>query len=151
MKQKLTVNGRTYEVQIEDIHARPVVVYVDGHRFEVMPGEQDQAERGKEAGGSTGGKPFRSGPISASSPSPAANGNTLTAPLPGTIASILVKPGDHVEAGQVIVVIEAMKMKNSIRSTSSGAIREVLVSEGQSVSHKQALIRFADPGEATKA
>ena len=59
-----------------------------------------------------------------------------------------MKAGDKVEAGQVIVIIEAMKMKNSIRSVYSGTIGEVLVSAGQSVAHKQALIKFAEMGEA---
>lgn len=150
-KQKLIVNNRTYEVEIVDINARPVVVYVNGQRFEIMPGEQDQAETRKEAREKTESPPFEPTPAPAVSPSPhsAVNGNTLTAPLPGTVVNIFVKPGDKVEAGQVVLVIEAMKMKNSIRSLFSGTIREVLVSEGQSVAHKQALIKFADWAEAS--
>ena len=82
------------------------------------------------------------------SPNLALSGNIQTSPLPGTVIEIFVKPGDKVEAGQVIVIIEAMKMKNSIRSVYSGTIGEVLVSAGQSVAHKQALIKFAEMGEA---
>ena len=48
-----------------------------------------------------------------------------------------------------MLIIEAMKMKNSIRSVFSGTISEVLVSAGQSVAHKQALVKFADLGEAS--
>ena len=70
-------------------------------------------------------------------------GNSLSAPLPGTIVELFVKPGDTVAAGQVMLVIEAMKMKNSIRSTRGGTIEKVLVSQGQSVAHKQALVEFA--------
>jgi biotin carboxyl carrier protein len=66
----------------------------------------------------------------------------LTAPLPGTVIEIFVKPGEQIEAGQVILVIEAMKMKNSIRSTRAGKVAEVLVGAGQTVAHKQALVRF---------
>jgi biotin carboxyl carrier protein len=66
----------------------------------------------------------------------------LTAPLPGTIVEIFVKAGDEIEAGQVILVIEAMKMKNSIRSTRAGKAAQVLVSAGQTVAHKQALVKF---------
>jgi biotin carboxyl carrier protein len=47
-----------------------------------------------------------------------------------------------VEAGQVLLVIEAMKMKNSIRSTRAGKIVEVLVIAGETVTHKQPLVRF---------
>jgi biotin carboxyl carrier protein len=49
----------------------------------------------------------------------------------------------------VVLVIEAMKMKNGIRSVRTGRIGELLVSAGQTVAHKQALLRFADAGEAT--
>ncbi len=76
-------------------------------------------------------------------------GNTLTAPLPGTVIEVFVKPGDKVETGQVVLIIEAMKMKNSIRSVRTGMVGQVLVSTGQSVAHKQALISFADSGEAS--
>ncbi|HMB22011.1 MAG TPA: acetyl-CoA carboxylase biotin carboxyl carrier protein subunit, partial [Anaerolineales bacterium] len=69
----------------------------------------------------------------------------LTAPLPGTVIEVFVKPGDVIEMGQVVLVIEAMKMKNSIRATRAGTIGEVLVSAGQTVAHKQVLVTFADP------
>ena len=52
------------------------------------------------------------------------------------------------EAGQVILIMEAMKMKNSIRSVCSGTIGEVLVSAGQTVAHKQALVKFAEMATA---
>ncbi len=66
----------------------------------------------------------------------------MTAPLPGTIIETFVKAGDEIEAGKVVLVIEAMKMKNSIRTTRGGKVKEVLVSPGQTVAHKQALVRF---------
>jgi biotin carboxyl carrier protein len=50
--------------------------------------------------------------------------------------------------GQVILIIEAMKMKNSIRSIHTGTVSEVLVNAGQSVAHKQALLKFAETSEA---
>jgi biotin carboxyl carrier protein len=159
MKYKITVNDKTYEVEIEDINARPVVARVDGERFEVMPEHADQTEatqmglRQKEAGEFQNQVEKKFGITNpaevASSPNPALSGNTLTAPLPGTVTEVFVKAGDKVEAGQVVLIIEAMKMKNSIRSTHSGAIKDVLVSAGQSVAHKQALVKFADLGEAS--
>jgi biotin carboxyl carrier protein len=66
----------------------------------------------------------------------------LTAPLPGTVIELFTRTGDYVEAGQVLLIIEAMKMKNSIRSTRAGTILEVLVNAGETVAHKQALVRF---------
>ena len=151
MKYKITVNNKSYEVEIEDINTRPVVAFVDGDRFEVMPENADQAETKKEAVRKTESKTFNPNPAptAVSSPNLALSGNTQTAPLPGTVIEVFVKPGDKVEAGQVIVIIEAMKMKNSIRSVYSGTVGEVFVSTGQSVAHKQALIKFAEMGEAS--
>ncbi len=151
MKYKITVNNKTYEVEIENINARPVIAFVDGDRFEVMPENADQVETGKDADAKTEKKAFNPtpAPAASSSPNPALSGNALTAPLPGTVIEVFVKAGEKVEAGQVVVIIEAMKMKNSIRSVYSGTVSDVLVSAGQSVAHKQALIKFADLGEAS--
>ncbi len=154
MKYKITVNSKVYEVEIENINSRPVIAFVDGDRFEVMPEHGDQSDIRKEADeikNKAEKKPFNPNQpaVVSQSPNLALNGNTQTAPLPGTVIEVFVKPGEKVEAGQVILVIEAMKMKNSIRSVYSGTISEVLVSAGQSVSHKQALIKFAETGEAS--
>ncbi len=154
MKYKITVNNKTYEVEIENINVRPVIAFVDGERFEVMPENENQAEVKREADeikNKAEKKSFNPNPAPALSPSPnqALSGNALTAPLPGTVIEVFVKAGDKVEAGQVVVIIEAMKMKNSIRSVFSGVVSEVLVSAGQSVAHKQVLIKFADLGEAS--
>ena len=151
MKYKITVSDKTYEVEIEDINKRPVIAFVDGDRYEVMPEHADQLETKNEAIRKTGSKAFNPNPAPAAATSPnlALSGNTQTAPLPGTVIEVFVKAGEKVEAGQVILIIEAMKMKNSIRSVYSGTVSDVFVSTGQSVAHKQALIKFADLGEAS--
>ena len=151
MKYKITVNNKAYEVQIENINARPIIAIIDGERFEVMPENAGQVETRKDSDAKTEKKPFNPNPVPAASPSPnqALSGNALTAPLPGTIIEVFVKAGEKVEAGQVVLIIEAMKMKNSIRSVYSGTVSEVLVSAGQSVAHKQALVKLADLGEAS--
>jgi len=153
VKYNVKVEGRVYAVEIENINARPVIAFVDGERFEVMPEQSTSAEATREAidlKGEMEPKTIDQKKVLAvyPSPNPALSGNALTAPLPGTIVEVFVKPGEKVEAGQVVVVIEAMKMKNSIRSVYSGTVSEVLISAGQSVAHKQPLIKFADLGEA---
>jgi biotin carboxyl carrier protein len=136
MKYTVTISNRCYEVEIEDIHVRPIVAYVDGQKFEVQP----------ESGNKPAIRPETeqvSPTVTAAQPvSQTGNGNELTAPLPGTIISIFVKPGEEIEAGKVVLIIEAMKMKNSIRTTRGGRVAEVLVSQGQTVTHKQPLVRF---------
>lgn len=142
MKYKLTVNNQTYDVEIENINARPVVVTVDGQRFEIMPEAGNQPQVKTEALPKVELKPVAMNPASVAN-QPIGGNSSLNAPLPGTVVELFVKPGDVVEAGQVMLVIEAMKMKNSIRSTRSGTIEKVLVNQGQSVAHKQALVEFA--------
>lgn len=141
MKYKLTVNNQTYEVEIENINARPVVVTVDGQRFEVIPEAGNHPQVKTEAVSKVESKPMAMNPLSAAN-QPIGGNSSLNAPLPGTIVEVFVKAGDKVEAGQVVLIIEAMKMKNSIRSTVSGTVDKVLVSQGQSVAHKQALVEF---------
>jgi biotin carboxyl carrier protein len=57
----------------------------------------------------------------------------VVAPMPGKVVRLLVKPGDHVEAGQGLLVVEAMKMQNEIRSPKSGIVERLLATEGQPV------------------
>ena len=57
----------------------------------------------------------------------------VAAPMPGRVAKLLVEAGDEVKAGQALVVLEAMKMENELRSPKDGKVAEVLVREGQAV------------------
>jgi biotin carboxyl carrier protein len=144
MKYQVRAGDRTFEVEIEDINARPVVARVDGERFEIHL--ENDARTAAPAGAIPTAAPSmpRRGEQSQN-----LRGNEMTAPLPGVVTEVFVKPGDEVEAGQVVLIIEAMKMKNGIRSVRTGRIGEVLVGAGQTVAHKQSLLRFADAGEAT--
>jgi biotin carboxyl carrier protein len=110
---------------------------VDGERFEVHPDLGKRLDAPKELKESKVSEMLQ--PILSQ---PGTNVNELTAPLPGTVVEVFVRNGDEIETGHVVMIIEAMKMKNSIRSTRSGKISEVLASVGQSVAHKQALVRF---------
>jgi biotin carboxyl carrier protein len=60
-------------------------------------------------------------------------GNKVVAPLPGRIISLKVKEGDTVNAGDEVVVLEAMKMENSINTDYSGTVQQILVAEGDNV------------------
>lgn len=64
---------------------------------------------------------------------PGAGPQRITAPMPGKIVRVLVKAGDEVKARQGLVVVEAMKMENELRAARDGRVREVAVTEGQSV------------------
>lgn len=138
MKYTVRIADTSYEVEIEDIHARPIIALVNSERFEVHPDNGEKPEIVKEPNVIRTSEAPSPAPIVRST----GTSNELTSPLPGTIVELFVKAGDEVEVGKVILVIEAMKMKNSIRSTRSGKVAEMLVSAGQTVAHKQVLVRF---------
>jgi biotin carboxyl carrier protein len=75
----------------------------------------------------------------------AAAGSTdvISAPMPGVIQDIAVKVGDVVNAGDVVFALEAMKMKNLVRSPRAGTVASIEVSEGQRVPFGAVIIRFA--------
>jgi biotin carboxyl carrier protein len=136
MKYVVKVANQYYEVEIVDIHARPIIARVDDQEFEVSPEDGVKLAIQKES------NKTRTVELPKYSSSSDTTTSELTAPLPGTVIEIFVKADEYIEAGQIILIIEAMKMKNSIRSTRAGKITEVLVSAGQTVAHKQTLVRF---------
>jgi biotin carboxyl carrier protein len=136
MKYVVNIADKHYEVEIEDIYARPVIARVDGQKFVVNPEEGSRHSLQEEPKGFTAVALPKQSSISD------ADISELSAPLPGTVIEVFVRAGDVIETGQVVLVIEAMKMKNSIRSTRAGKITDVLVSPGQTVAHKQPLVRF---------
>jgi biotin carboxyl carrier protein len=60
--------------------------------------------------------------------------------MPGKVVRLLVNPGDKVEAGQGLVVVEAMKMQNEIRSPKNGTVEKVVATEGQAVNAGDVLV-----------
>jgi len=66
----------------------------------------------------------------------------IKAPLPGTIISVLVKPGDKVALGQKLLTMEAMKMENNVMSEKDGVVKTVLVKPGQSVAQSEVLVEI---------
>jgi len=73
------------------------------------------------------------------------NTNTLRSPMPGSVISINVKPGDKVIVGQEIAVVEAMKMQNVLRAERDQIVKEVLVKPGSQVSVDEILVVYETP------
>ena len=69
-------------------------------------------------------------------------GETITAPMPGVVVSIRVRPGDRVEPGQAVAVVEAMKMQNELQARRGGVVSEVLVAERATVATGQVLLKL---------
>jgi len=137
MKYNVQVGEKTFEVEIEDLNARPVIARVAGEVFEVSPEQRVAAQVAAPAPVAEKKAFVAAAPVSVTS-----SGNALVSPLPGTVVEVFVKPGEKVEAGQVLLIIEAMKMKNSIRSVRTGLVKSIPVSAGQTVAHKQVLVEF---------
>ena len=72
-----------------------------------------------------------------------AGSNVVAAPLNGKITQVLVKAGDQVAAGDTVVMLEAMKMENSITAEAAGTVKAVLVNVGDQVDGGQALVELA--------
>jgi acetyl-CoA/propionyl-CoA carboxylase biotin carboxyl carrier protein len=111
---------------------RDVDVEVNGRRFGVtvwVPESQAGAVVATGGAGKTSPRPRRSAGASAA----AAGSGSVAVPMQGTIVKVLVAPGDAVEEGQTVCVLEAMKMENNIPADKTGTVNEVKVEAGQSV------------------
>jgi biotin carboxyl carrier protein len=67
---------------------------------------------------------------------------SVAAPMPGNVLAVRVREGDTVEAGQVLVVLEAMKMENNVAAPAAGKIARVLVAPGQQVQRAETLVEL---------
>lgn len=138
---RVKVDGQIYEVEVEDISARPIIARVGDETFEITP----------EEAGAAAHTPSVTAP---EAPAPTANtsGNgagdnavrTVNAPIPGVIISISVQPGDKVSHGQELCMLEAMKMKNSIRATRAGTVEKIHIVVGAQVRQGQPLVTYTD-------
>lgn len=137
MKVNLTIEGKQYQVTLKDLTARPIIAEVDGQAYEVWP-EDEEAPTPTAISSSS--KPAAT---STTTSAPVTAGNlTLNAPLPGVIISIEVKEGQAVTSGQELYVLEAMKMKNSIKADRNGKIASIHVTSGDLVKHNQPIMTF---------
>lgn len=146
-KYKVKVEEKTYMVEIQDLKSKPILAVVDGVTFEIWSEEVECMPEVKAAQAKTTTQAAAPPMISQAATPVSGSGltsNTIKAPIPGVVIAIKVHPGDVVETGQEICVIEAMKMRNPIRSSRSGTIASVPVTVGQSVSHGELLVEFAD-------
>ena len=136
---KYTINGNKYEVEIGEIVDNIAAVKVNGEDFKVEMEPEAEPEKKKVVLG----KPKTENAESSAPTANAANVNTnnaVKAPLPGTIVEVKVAVGDEVQPGDIVVVLEAMKMANHLVPEQGGKVTAVLVQEGQSVMEDDALI-----------
>lgn len=129
----ISVNGTSYEVEVEEVAAgasAPVI-------HSVAPAAAPVAAPAPA--------PLKAAPAPApkAAPAPVAGGQSVKAPMPGSILDVKVKAGDAVKKGGVMLILEAMKMENEILAPQDGTVAQVLVSKGSSVNAGDALVVLA--------
>ena len=133
MKYKVTLNGKTYEVEVEAGKAMLV----------------DEYEAYAPAPAAPAAAPVAAAPAAAPAPAPAAApvavaaGEAVNAPMPGHILKVNVSAGQAVKAGDVLVVLEAMKMENEIVAPRDGSVAQVVVTKGAVVDTGAPLVVLA--------
>ena len=122
MKYKVTLNGRTYEVEVEAGKA----MLLDEYEA-IVPSAPAAAPAAAVA----------AAPVAAPAAAPAAAavvaGEAVTAPMPGNILKVNVTAGQAVKEGDLLIVLEAMKMENEIFAPKAGTVAQVLVQKGSTV------------------
>jgi biotin carboxyl carrier protein len=113
------LDGRSYEARVEETPGGLVVV-IDGYRFEV---DVRDPRRFRRTAGGRGGEGVQ----------------TIAAPMPGKVIRVLVAAGDSVEAGQGLLVVEAMKMQNEMKAARAGSVISLSVREGATVAAGEVL------------
>ena len=121
----VNVNGKSYEVEVEEVGGAPSVAPV--------------------ATAAPVAAPVASAPAAPAAPaaSAPAGATKVEAPMPGTILRIDVKAGDSVNEGDVLCILEAMKMENEIVAPCAGTVASVNVNQGQSVNSGDLLVSLS--------
>jgi glutaconyl-CoA/methylmalonyl-CoA decarboxylase subunit gamma len=139
---EMTIGDRSYHVEVPDPGGMPLEVVVDGQAFQVkVAGTESWVSPAARSGGvQAPASVARRTPLSQAASPACADGEDILAPMPGTILSVDVQPGQQVESGQIVCVLEAMKMKNPIRACRGGSVIKTAVQAGQNVAYGDLLV-----------
>ena len=130
MKYKVTLKGKTYEVEVERGEAMIVDEYA---AYAPAPAAV--------AAPVVAAAPVAAAPVAAAPAAAAvAAGTPVTAPLPGNVLSVKVNVGDAVKAGQLLVLIEAMKMENEVLAPADGVVKQIVANKGAVVATGDTLV-----------
>ncbi|MFQ6075542.1 MAG: biotin/lipoyl-containing protein [Candidatus Bathyarchaeia archaeon] len=127
---RVTIGGRTFVVEVEEVgeEEAPTPPVSEAPSVEAKPAVRARVPVAP-----------RIGPVEGVEP-PLVEGGVVRTPMPGVIVSINCGVGDRVEAGDPIMVLEAMKMENEIRAPKPGVVKRIQVSERQKVDHGDVLV-----------
>ena len=128
MKYKVKLNGKIYEVEVEKGNAELLSEY-DAIAVPVAA--------------PAASAPAAAAPAAPAAAAPAASGNATPSPLPGVVVAVKKNVGDKVKAGEVVMLIEAMKMENEITATKDGTLVAILAPKGTQVQVGTGLFEIA--------
>ena len=138
-KYQYKVQGVDYDVEIEEVEGNVAKVNVNGIRFDVVMKQPINATSTLKKVHVEAPKPVARPTVTpaaapaADKPMAAGTGSPVKAPLPGTILDLKVNVGDKVNIGDIVLVLEAMKMQNNIESEFSGTVTSITVKQGETV------------------
>ena len=124
-KFNITVNGQTYEVEVEEVKA--------------AGGAAPKAAPKPAAAPAPAPKPAAA-PAAAPKATAGAGEHSIDAPMPGKVVKLVASEGQSVKAGDVLLILEAMKMQNEIPADSDGTVKKFNVAAGQSVKAHESLV-----------
>lgn len=130
MKYVVNLNGKAYEVEVEETQA--VIMNVSDAPVAAVP-VAAPAPVAAPTPAPAATPASEAAPAPAAPAAPVAGGTNITAPMPGTILSVNTAVGSTVNAGDVLIILEAMKMENEIVAPCAGTVKQVLVSKGSTV------------------
>ena len=128
MKYKVKLNGKIYEVEVEKGNAE-------------LLSEYDAIAA--PAAAPAASAPAAAAPAAPAAAAPATSGNATPSPLPGVVVAVKKNVGDKVKAGEVVMLIEAMKMENEITATKDGTLVAILAPKGTQVQVGTGLFEIA--------
>lgn len=131
---RITVNGRSYEVEVEEIGAAFAEPAAPARKLDLPPAPPPPT---------AGPRPAPEAVRPAQRPTGPVNGNAVLAPLPGVVLEVKVTVGQKVKAGDVLLILEAMKMENEIMASQEGTVAEIRVGKGDSVNSGDVLVVLA--------
>jgi biotin carboxyl carrier protein len=145
---KLRIGDREFLAEVREITAERARVAVDGAEYDV---DLIEFGRAPEAAAPARTAPTTAPPTAPPRPAttPSGGPGTVQAPLPGLVLELKVKEGDSIQAGQPLVVMEAMKMENVVPAPHTGTVRRIHVAAGDSVGEGDPLVDVARPEMTT--
>ncbi|WP_456368663.1 biotin/lipoyl-containing protein [Geoglobus sp.] len=138
VRYSVVVNGRRFDVEVEELSSGRFRVVVNGKEEEIELFEERKVAGAKEK-------------VETQVSSGKAEGGEVKAEMSGSVVRILVKEGDAVKKGQPVLILEAMKMENEVVSPFDGVVESVEIGEGDKVQAGDVLLRIRAEGESASA